>query len=68
MLIELPVCLTPAVQPRCAEHGTAPRRLQLPQQDLMDRYIRGEDVSESTVTLAWLNTVQAGTSWTTRAN
>jgi hypothetical protein len=30
-------------------------------QDLMDRYIRGEDVSESVVQLAWLNAVQAGT-------
>jgi hypothetical protein len=30
-------------------------------QDLMDRYIRGEDVAESAVRVAWLNAVQAGT-------
>ena len=30
-------------------------------QDLMDRYIRGEDVSETAVRIAWLNAVQAGT-------
>jgi hypothetical protein len=30
-------------------------------QDLMDRYIRGEDVPESAVQHAWLNAVQAGT-------
>lgn len=30
-------------------------------QDLMDRYVRGEDVSESAVRVAWLNAVQAGT-------
>jgi hypothetical protein len=30
-------------------------------QDLMDRYIRGEEVSESTVRVAWLDAVQAGT-------
>jgi hypothetical protein len=30
-------------------------------QDLMDRYIRGEDVSDAAVRSAWLNTVQAGT-------
>lgn len=30
-------------------------------QDLMDRYIRGEDVTESSLQPAWLNAVQAGT-------
>jgi hypothetical protein len=30
-------------------------------QDLMDRYIRGEDVSEPAVRVAWLDAVQAGT-------
>src|SRR5262245_31789557 len=30
-------------------------------QDLMDRYVRGDDVSESAVRVAWLNAVQAGT-------
>ena len=30
-------------------------------QDLMDRYIRGDDVSESAVRVAWLDAVQAGT-------
>jgi hypothetical protein len=29
-------------------------------QDLMDRYIRGEDVPESAVQVAWLNAVQGG--------
>src|SRR6185503_13986325 len=30
-------------------------------QDLMDRYIRGDDVSDSAIRVAWLNAVQAGT-------
>ena len=30
-------------------------------QDLMDRYVRGEDVTESALQPAWLNAVQAGT-------
>ncbi len=30
-------------------------------QDLMDRYIRGEDVAESAIQRAWLDAVQAGT-------
>ena len=30
-------------------------------QDLMDRYTRGDDVSEPAVRVAWLNAVQAGT-------
>src|SRR5688572_19713713 len=31
-------------------------------QDLMDRYIRGEDVAESALKHAWMDAVQAGTS------
>jgi len=30
-------------------------------QDLMDRYIRGDDVSDSAIRVAWLNAVQGGT-------
>ena len=30
-------------------------------QDLMDRYVRGEDVSEAALRVAWLNAVQGGT-------
>jgi hypothetical protein len=30
-------------------------------QDLMDRYVRGDDVSDSAIRVAWLNAVQAGT-------